>query len=148
MVKKARTTIIVSAVVAATTCGSTLNAARDASPEARSNRDPKSQNALVDRAKLTVRVTPLVRLNRGDAYGMVMVPRDPENRVLRVILESEDYFSLSDIPLDGEYAALSYPVSWRDLPPGSYRVTVQVYGPKGMRTSTTIGSMHTFEVDR
>jgi hypothetical protein len=88
MVKKARTTIIVSAVVAATTCGSTLNAAPDASPDARTNRDPKSQSALVDRAKLTVRVAPLVRLDRGDAYGMVMVPRDPDNRVLRVILES------------------------------------------------------------
>jgi hypothetical protein len=148
MVRKARTTIVVSAVVAAVTCGSTLNAARDASPEARANRDSKSQSALVDRTNLTVRVTPLVRLTRGDAYGMVIVPRHADNRVLRVILESEDYYSLSDIPLDGEYAALSYPVSWRDLPPGSYCVTVQVYGPTGMRTSTSIGSTHTLQMDR
>ena len=68
--------------------------------------------------------------------------------MLRVILESEDYYSLSDIQLDGEYAALSYPLSWRDLPPGSYCVTVQVYGPTGMRTSTSIGSIHAMQRDQ
>ena len=45
MVRKARMTVIVSAVVAAVTCGSTLNAARDATPEARANRNPQSQSA-------------------------------------------------------------------------------------------------------
>jgi hypothetical protein len=148
MVRKARTTIIVSAVVAGVTCGSTLHAARDASPETRANRDRKSQRALGDCATLTVRITPLVRLTRGDTYGTVIVPRHADNRLLRVILESEDYYSRSDIPLDGEYAALSYPVSWRDLPAGSYSATVQVYGPNGMRTSTSIGSIHTLQMDR
>jgi hypothetical protein len=148
MVRKARMTVIVSGVVAALTCGSTLNAARDATREPRANRVSQSQSAPVDRSKLTVRVTPLVRLTRGDARGVVIVPRHGDNRVLRIILESEDYYSLSDIPLDGEYAALSYPLSWRDLPPGSYCVTVQVYGPTGMRTSTSIGSIHAFQKDQ
>lgn len=148
MVRKARMKVIVSAVVAAVTCGSTLNAARDATPEARANRNPQSQSAPVDRSKLTVRVTPLVRFTRGEALGVVIVPRHADNRILRVILESEDYYTLSDIPLDGEYAALSHPLSWRDLPPGSYSVTVQVYGPTGMRTSTSIGSIHTLQTDR
>jgi hypothetical protein len=68
--------------------------------------------------------------------------------VLRVILESEAYYSRSDIQLDGEDAALSYPVSWRDLPPGSYCVTVQVYGPTGMRKSTTVGSIDAMQRER
>ena len=40
MVRKARMTVIVSGAVAALTCGSTLNAARDATREARADRDP------------------------------------------------------------------------------------------------------------
>ena len=148
MVRKARMTVVVSAVVAAGTCGSTLNAAWDTTREARANREPQSQSASVERSKLTVRVSPLVHLTRGDARGVVIVPKHTDNRLLRVILESQDYYSLSDIQLDGEYAALSYPVSWRELPPGSYRVTVQVYGPTGMRTSTSTGSIHALQEDR
>jgi hypothetical protein len=80
---------------------------------------------------------------------VVMVPRHADNRVLRVILESEDYYSVSDIQLDGEYAALSYPVSWRELPPGSYCATVQVYGSTGgLRTSASVGSIHALEKER
>jgi hypothetical protein len=148
MVRKAHMTVIVSAVVAAVTCGSTLNAARDATREARAKRDPQSQSAPVDRSRLTIRVTPLVLLTRGEARGVVIVPRHEDNRMLRVILESEGYYSLSDIQLDGEYAALSYPLAWRDLPPGSYCATVQVYGPTGMRTSTSIGGIHEMQMDQ
>jgi hypothetical protein len=148
MVRKARTTVIVSGVVAALTCGSTLNAAPDATREARAKRDSRSQGAPADDSRLTVRATALVLLTRGEARALVMVPRHADNRVLRVILESEDYYSVSDIQLDGEDAALSYPISWRDLPPGSYCVTVQVYGPTGMRTSTSTGSIHAFQKDR
>ena len=148
MVRQARITVIVGGVVAALTCGSTLNAASDATREARANRGSQSQRAPADDSRLTVRVTGLVLLARGEARGLVMVPRHADNRVLRVILESEDYYSVSDIQLDGEDAALSYPISWRDLPPGSYCVTVQVYGPTGMRTSTSTGSIHAMEKDR
>jgi len=49
MVMKARMTVIVSGAVAALTCGSTLNAARDATGEARADRDPQSQSAPVNR---------------------------------------------------------------------------------------------------
>ena len=55
----------------------------------------------VDVPKLTIRVTPLVHLSRGDARGVVTVPRHADNRILRVILESTDYYSLSEIQLDG-----------------------------------------------
>jgi hypothetical protein len=148
MVRKARMTVLVSGMVAALTCGPTLNAAGDATRESRANRDSRSQRAPADDSRLTVRATPLLLLTRGEARGLVMVPRHADNRVLRVILESEDYYSQSDIQLDGESAALSYPVSWRDLPPGSYCVTVQVYGPTGLRTSASVGSIHAMEKER
>ena len=96
---------------------------------------------------MSVRITPLIRLTRGEARGLVIVSRHADNRVLRVIVESEGYYSLSEIQLDGD-SAVSHPVSWQDLPAGAYRVTVQVYGPTGMRTSTTIGSIHAIQKDR
>jgi hypothetical protein len=103
-------------------------------------RDTKQlRTAAVDAPKLTVRVTPLVHLTRGDARGMVSVPRHLDNRVLRVIIESADYYSLSDVQLDGESAPQSHWFYWRDLAPGSYRVTVHVYGTDGLRGSTSIG---------
>ena len=98
------------------------------------------QTAGGDMPKLTVRVTPLVRVSRGDAHGVVIVARHPNNRLLRVILESEDYYSLSEVQLDGEDAPQSHSFDWRDLPPGAYRVTVDVYGPDRLRDSTSIGS--------
>lgn len=148
MVRKVRTTIIVSGVVAAFTCGAALNAAPGATRDARANRGSQSQSAPTDHSALTVRVTPLVLLTRGEARGLVIVPRHADNRVLRVILEADDYYSLSEIQLDGEDAALSYLTSWRDLPPGSYSVTVQVYGPTGMRTSTSVGNIHAIQKDQ
>jgi hypothetical protein len=69
----------------------------------------------------------------------VVVPRHADNRLLRVILESEDYYSRSDIQLDGQDAPQDYPLYWRDLPPGSYSVTIRVYGTAGLRGSTSIG---------
>ena len=89
MVMKARMTVIVSGAVAALTCGSTLNAARDATGEARADRDPQSQSAPVNRFKLTVCVTPLVHLTRGNARGVVVVPRHADSRLLRVIIEED-----------------------------------------------------------
>jgi hypothetical protein len=104
--------------------------------------------AAADVPKLTVRVTPLVRVTRGDASGMVSVPRHADNRVLRVILESEDYYRASDVQLDGEDAPQSHSFYWRDVPPGSYRVTVQVYGTEGLRGSTSIGSTASISTER
>jgi hypothetical protein len=108
--------------------------------KARSSRERPQQERAADDSKVTVRVTPLVRLDRGDARGLVMVPRHSDNRVLRVILESEDYYSRSDIQLDGEEAARSHNLYWRGLPPGIYWVTVEVYGSTGLRDSTYLGA--------
>ena len=101
-----------------------------------------------DVPKLTVRVTPLMRVTRGDARGVVSVPRHAANRVLRIILESEFYYTRSDVQLDGEDAPQTHAFYWRDLPPGFYRVTVQVYGTDGLRDSTSIGAPASISQER
>src|SRR5262245_10097789 len=78
-----------------------LSAARNTHRPAGATRAAQLATAAVDIPKLTVRLTPLVRLTRGDALAAVIVPRNADNRLLRVILESQDYYSLSEVPLDG-----------------------------------------------
>jgi hypothetical protein len=108
----------------------------------------QSRAAGVDAQKLAVRITSLVLLTRGDASGVVTVPRHADNRVLQVTLESEDYYSRSHVQLDGEDAPQSHSFYWRDLPPGSYRVTVHVYGTDGLRGSTSVGSTELMSKER
>jgi hypothetical protein len=81
----------VTVVVVTVTSGSMLHAARNVDRAASATHHTQP----VDAPKLSVRVTPLVRLTRGEARGVATVPRHADNRVLRVILESEDYSSLS-----------------------------------------------------
>jgi hypothetical protein len=114
--------------------------ARDTHHPATATSSTQLQTAGGEMPKLTVRVTPLVRVSRGDARGVVVVTRHKDNRLLRVILESEDYYSLSEVQLEGEDAPQSHSFYWRDLPPGAYCVTVHVYGTGGLRDSTSIGS--------
>ena len=68
--------------------------------------------------------------------------------VVHHLLTDEDYYRLSDIPLEGEDAPLTHPLYWPDLPPGSYCVTVQAHGTTGLRGSTSIGSTQMFGPDR
>jgi hypothetical protein len=135
----AGTTIVVVALAAATS-DRTLHAATADHGSANPSQSTWAQTAPADPPKLAVRVDPLIRLSRGDARGLVTVPRHADNRMLRVILESEDYFRLSEIALEGEDAPQNHLLYWRDVPPGSYHVTVQVFATTGLRASTSIGS--------
>ena len=130
--------------VVAVTSGSMLDAARNVDRAASATHDAQP----VEAPKLSVRVTPLVRLTRGAAHGLAIVPRHADNRALRIILESEDYYSLSEVQLDGEDAPQNHVLNWRDLPPGSYRVTVQVHGTTGLRGTTSIGSIQSMLKER
>jgi hypothetical protein len=90
---------------------------------------------------LMVRVTPLMVLAPSDARGVVVVPRHSDNRLLRIILESDDYYRSSDIQLHGADAAQNHLLYWRQLPPGSYRVSVELYGTTGLRDSIQAGTL-------
>jgi hypothetical protein len=125
-----------------------LGAAPDSHRRESGARPTRLQSTAVDGAKLTVRVTPLVLVTRGDARGVVWVPRHADNRVLRVVLESEEYSSRSEVELDGEDAPQSHSFYWRDLPPGFYRVTVDVYGTNGLRASTSTGTTESISKER
>ena len=91
-----------------------------------------------DGLTLTVRITPLVRLTRSDARSVVTVRRPVDNRILRVVFESEDCYTLGKVPLDVEDAALNHLFYWRDMPSGSYGVTAQVYSRTDLARNSSL----------
>ena len=74
--------------------------------------------------------------------SLVRVAPHPDNRWLRVEIDSPDFFRGSDVRLDGELAARNHFFSWKSLPPGSYELVVTVLGSDGPRTRRQV----TFDV--
>jgi hypothetical protein len=83
---------------------------------------------------LHVRVSPTLAHAPADLFIYVSVARRPENRLLRVTAESEDFFRSSDTQLDGQYSARVTMVRFRELPPGGYEIKAELIVSSG-RTS-------------
>lgn len=57
-----------------------------------------------------------------------MVESNPANRSIEIIAESADFYRSSEIPLDGEKAARTAQIAFRNLPSGLYRVRAVLKG--------------------
>ena len=66
-------------------------------------------------------------------HSLVRVSPHPDNRLLRVLIDGDQFYRSSDTQLDGADAARSYFFTWHKLPPGSYSVIAVVYGQHGVR---------------
>src|SRR4029078_13122048 len=75
---------------------------------------------------LHVRVSPTMAHAPADLFIYVSVARRPDNRLLRITAESEDFFRSSDTQLDGEYSARVTVVRFRELPPGGYEIKAEL----------------------
>lgn len=82
---------------------------------------------------LELRLTARYAMARSMVRSLVRVAQHPENRLLRVAVESWSYYRSSDIELDGASAVKNHFFEWKSLPPGVYDVTVTVFGPDGPR---------------
>lgn len=91
---------------------------------------------------LTLQVTPRMAIAGTFVQALVRVYPDNQNRLLRVSVESTNYFRSSDVTLDGADAKISHTVPLRALPAGSYDVVAVVYGSEGERAR----SLQTFEL--
>lgn len=65
--------------------------------------------------------------------GLVRVQPNSGNRLLRVTIDSPNFFRSSEVQLDGASAAKSHLFVWKSLPPGAYEVTAIVFGSDGRR---------------
>jgi hypothetical protein len=63
----------------------------------------------------------------------VQVNPHSDNRFLRLVIDTGDYYRSTDIPLDGADAPKSHFLVWRAVPAGGYTFSATVYGTTGSR---------------
>ena len=68
--------------------------------------------------RIGVRVTPSVAFAPADLQVRASVPADDDNRALQVIAESHNFYSSSEIQLDGDKAPTTTTVEFRTVPVG------------------------------
>jgi hypothetical protein len=93
---------------------------------------------------LHVRVSPTLAHAPADVFIYVSVARRPDNRLLRVTAESEDFFRSSDTQLDGEYSARVTVVRFRELPPGGYEIKAELIVSNGRTTDVAKRTVEVF----
>jgi hypothetical protein len=85
-------------------------------------------------APLTLSVTPRLAWIGSAVKALVRVSPDDRNRLLRITVDSSDYYRSSDVTLDGAEARRTHLVLLTSLPAGSYAVQAIVYGASGERS--------------
>lgn len=81
--------------------------------------------------QLTMKVSPSFAFAPANLAIRAMVVADAENRAVKIVAESEDFYRSSEIQLDGDRAPRTSLFEFRDLPPGSYEVKAMLFGPGG-----------------
>ena len=82
---------------------------------------------------ITVHVAPLFALEGSPVHAMVRVAPNSENRMLRMTVDSQNYYRSSEVQLDGDNAAITHYLPMNSLPAGDYAFLAVVYGPHGER---------------
>jgi hypothetical protein len=93
---------------------------------------------------LSVRVSPTMAHAPADLFIYVSVARRPENRLLRVTAESDDFFRSSDTQLDGEFSARITVVRFRELPPGGYEIKAELIVSNGRTANVAKRTVEVF----
>jgi hypothetical protein len=88
---------------------------------------------------LEVRLANRFAFAPASVQSLIRVLPHPDNRVLRVLIDGEQFTRSSDTQLDGADAAKHYFFTWHSLPPGTYSLVATVYGPQGVREQRLSG---------
>jgi hypothetical protein len=89
--------------------------------------------------RVGIHVTPSVAFAPADLEVRASVESDDANRAIAVIAQSHNFYSSSEIQLDGDRAPRATTVEFRGVPVGTYSVRVVVKGAGGKE----IGSART-----
>ena len=90
--------------------------------------------ALDGSPKLAIRVSPTMSMAPAHVDVRATVQSDDDNRTLEVTAESEDFYSSSQLPLQGAASARIHEVRLNGLPTGRYEITAALVGAQGRRT--------------
>jgi hypothetical protein len=140
-----RTIVSLVALQLVVACGYAVQAQDAKRPSfARSSASRNTTAALADAAanaavapadkpadELTLRMTPRFVSAPGFLRSLIRVAPNDANRVLRVEIDSDNYYRSSDIALEGASAPTSHFVDWKDVPAGKYDLIVSVLGTSG-----------------
>lgn len=88
-------------------------------------------------AKLDIRVSPAASMAPADVMVRATVESDGDNRVLEVQAESYDFYTSSQVPLNGAQSPRLNLVRFAALPPGEYEVRAILVGSQGRRALVT-----------
>lgn len=97
------------------------------------NEDRNKDTSVQQGAPLSLQISPKAAMAGTFVQARVRVHPDTHNRLLRISVESPNYFRSSDVTLNGADAAITHVVPLRALPAGSYLVIATVYGVEGER---------------
>jgi hypothetical protein len=86
--------------------------------------------------RVALRVSPVVAMEPAALTIRATVEPSDENRKLSVTLDSDDYSTSSDIPLEGRNSARLNVLEIRDVPSGLYEIRAVVSGTSGPIAST------------
>jgi hypothetical protein len=87
--------------------------------------------------RLTIRVSPAVSAAPAVVTVRAFVEADADNRKLDIIADSRDFYTSSQVTLNGADSPRISEIHFRSLPEGSYEVTVILMGSRGRRALLT-----------
>ena len=93
----------------------------------------KNKSTQKSESPVTVRVSPVFAIEGSPVRAMVRVVPNSDNRLLRIMVDSENYFRSSDVELNGDDAATTHYLALNSLPAGEYSFFAVVYGTRGER---------------
>ena len=85
--------------------------------------------------RLRIEVSPRISQAPAEVRIRAIVMPSAENRGLRVVADSGDFFRSSYLPLDGADAPPITDTSFKNLPGGEYEVTVTLVDSQGHATN-------------
>ena len=97
-----------------------------------------SAGATAAADRLQSRIWPSVSQAPASVRIEVVVPQNEDNRTLKIVVDSGDFFRSSTIALEGADAPGFFSVQYRSMPAGAYEVDVELRG----RTGTLIALEH------
>ena len=88
-------------------------------------------------APMTVRVSPRTAMAPAAIRVEIAVAADDDNRMLRVVAESDDFYRASEIQIDGPAGPRVRWIDFRSLPSGTYEVSATLTGIRGRRAMSS-----------
>jgi hypothetical protein len=87
--------------------------------------------------RLNIAVSPIYSTAPSVVRVRIRVEPNPENRVLEIIADSEDFYRRSDVQLDGDQAPTTFQLEFPDVPGGEYEVKAVLIDSAGKTCATS-----------